>query len=65
MVITKKAQWTKYSVHRGVQIFKRVAGTGTSQGSWLAAGCYYASLKRAVAGIEAIPEINLQHYLQK
>jgi hypothetical protein len=46
-MITLTPKYTKHSIHLGVQIYKRKAGTGTSGGMWFANSTTFTSLARA------------------
>ena len=47
MTITKQAGWKAHSVRRGVTIYRRASGTGTSQGAWMVANTTFDTLAQA------------------
>lgn len=55
MVITKTAKWELKETRRGINIFRRVAKTGSSQGTWITPGIYHNSLGAARAYIDGLP----------
>lgn len=52
MILTLKAKWEKHSTYKGVQIWRRLANSGTSGGQWLAVSTNCKSLAQAKRQID-------------
>jgi hypothetical protein len=57
-MITLAPKYSKHSLHLGVQIYKRLSGTGTSGGMWKAASITFTSLARAKDYLEYLQSID-------
>lgn len=55
MSITKSAKWSGAFQHRGIVVYRRLAGTGTTGGQWMTDNTHFTTKKAALAYLDGLP----------